>query len=97
MMPKFSSSPRNTPKVFEDKTCAIINFLLTFLPLFSGLKANFGETEILAPLKAIFALPVIDGYNRQVFVLTDGQVNTFERAYLMYWLVTSSIFHRFPT
>jgi hypothetical protein len=44
-----------------------------------GLRADLGGTEICAPLKAIFAQPTFGGYDRQVFVLTDGQVsNTSE-------------------
>ncbi|XP_057373545.1 von Willebrand factor A domain-containing protein 5A-like [Daphnia carinata] len=37
--------------------------------------ANLGGTEILQPLEIIFKKPPIDGYLRQVFVLTDGEVS----------------------
>lgn len=39
------------------------------------LRANLGGTEILQPLERIFKKPPIDGYLRQVFVLTDGEVS----------------------
>jgi len=37
------------------------------------LQANLGGTEIFNPLEQIFQKPPIDGYLRQVFVLTDGE------------------------
>jgi hypothetical protein len=36
--------------------------------------ANLGGTEIFHPLETIFKKPSIEGYLRQVFVLTDGEV-----------------------
>ena len=33
-----------------------------------------GGTEILAPLEWALQQPVIDGYSRQIFLLTDGEV-----------------------
>ena len=41
------------------------------------LKANMGGTELMKPLEAVFSAPIVPGYVRQVFVLTDGQVTTF--------------------
>ena len=41
----------------------------------AGMGANLGGTELLAPLKAVFASPTRPGFSRQVFVLTDGQVS----------------------
>lgn len=38
------------------------------------MEADFGGTEILHPLQDVFSLPLIKGYPRQVFVLTDGAV-----------------------
>lgn len=38
------------------------------------LKADLGGTEIAAPLRQVLSQPLIKGYTRQVFVLTDGQV-----------------------
>eukprot|EP00898_Chlorokybus_atmophyticus_P002678 jgi/Chlat1/3410/Chrsp23S03738 len=42
----------------------------------SMLDANFGGTEILQPLHAVYNMPRVEeaGYTRQVFVYTDGQV-----------------------
>jgi hypothetical protein len=39
----------------------------------TALNYDYG-TEILGPLRAIFGLPHIEGYARQIFVLTDGEV-----------------------
>ena len=38
------------------------------------MNADLGGSEILEPLQAVFELPTIDGYVRQVFVITDGVV-----------------------
>ncbi|OWA53889.1 putative von Willebrand factor A domain-containing protein 5A, partial [Hypsibius exemplaris] len=40
-----------------------------------GMSANMGGTEILEPLKAIFSTSKQEGFTRQVFVLTDGEVS----------------------
>nr|XP_056720362.1 von Willebrand factor A domain-containing protein 5A-like [Euleptes europaea] len=39
------------------------------------LQANLGGTRILKPLKAIYAQPCREGYPRQLFVFTDGEVS----------------------
>uniref|UniRef100_A0A674JDA5 von Willebrand factor A domain containing 5A n=1 Tax=Terrapene triunguis TaxID=2587831 RepID=A0A674JDA5_9SAUR len=38
------------------------------------LQADLGGTEILAPLRAIYRSPCLDGHPRQLFVFTDGEV-----------------------
>ncbi|XP_046436816.1 von Willebrand factor A domain-containing protein 5A-like [Daphnia pulex] len=43
------------------------------------LQANLGGTEIFNPLEQIFQKPPIDGYLRQVFVLTDGEVSNADQ------------------
>lgn len=40
----------------------------------ASMQADLGGTEILAPLTDIFRTPLIPGYMRQIFVLTDGEV-----------------------
>ena len=59
--------------------CTVYNFLnkITFhLSFLSDVEmdANLGGTEIFHPLETIFKKPSIEGYLRQVFVLTDGEV-----------------------
>eukprot|EP01090_Pellita_catalonica_P012425 TRINITY_DN2697_c0_g1_i1.p1 TRINITY_DN2697_c0_g1~~TRINITY_DN2697_c0_g1_i1.p1 ORF type:complete len:872 (-),score=214.61 TRINITY_DN2697_c0_g1_i1:89-2704(-) len=39
------------------------------------LRANLGGTNIKRPLEAIFKQKTIDGYPRQLFILTDGEVS----------------------
>ena len=39
------------------------------------LSANYGGTEMYAPLAWILHRPLIEGYARQVFNLTDGEVS----------------------
>lgn len=41
--------------------------------------ADLGGTEIEAPLKDILQSPVIDGYPKQIFLLTDGEVGSTQR------------------
>jgi hypothetical protein len=43
-------------------------------PILLGIDANLGGTEIFHPLETIFKKPSIEGYLRQIFVLTDGEV-----------------------
>lgn len=40
-----------------------------------ALSADLGGTELLQPLQDILRAPLIPGYKRQVFVLTDGEVS----------------------
>ncbi|KAL6040638.1 von Willebrand factor A domain-containing protein 5A [Balamuthia mandrillaris] len=45
----------------------------------TNLKANLGGTNILQPLELVLKSKTIDGYPRQLFILTDGEVsNTSE-------------------
>lgn len=37
-------------------------------------EANLGGTEIYEPLKEVYAKPGVEGYLRQIFILTDGEV-----------------------
>lgn len=43
-----------------------------------GLKADLGGTEIAAPLRALLDKALRPEYDRQVFILTDGQVSNIE-------------------
>ena len=40
-----------------------------------SMKANYGGTEVFAPLKSIFEQKVIKDYAKQIFLLTDGAVS----------------------
>lgn len=50
-------------------------FVIVYLK--TVLEADLGGTEIYDPLAWIFEQPTINGYSRQVFVLTDGEVCVF--------------------
>ncbi|XP_013917952.1 PREDICTED: von Willebrand factor A domain-containing protein 5A-like [Thamnophis sirtalis] len=39
------------------------------------LNCDLGGTEIMAPLKAIYSQPCLEGHSRQLFVFTDGEVS----------------------
>ncbi|EAR93851.2 type A von willebrand factor domain protein (macronuclear) [Tetrahymena thermophila SB210] len=45
----------------------------------SKYKADLGGTEIYKPLKNVFVQNKIQGYNKQVFLLTDGEVDSPEQ------------------
>ena len=38
------------------------------------MQADLGGTEIYQPLEWIFQQPTVEGYLRQIFLLTDGEV-----------------------
>ncbi|KAK3729137.1 hypothetical protein QZH41_005821 [Actinostola sp. cb2023] len=44
-----------------------------------SMEADLGGTEILAPLQDVFSQPLIKGYPRQVFLLTDGGVRNTQQ------------------
>ncbi|KAK3729136.1 hypothetical protein QZH41_005822 [Actinostola sp. cb2023] len=46
-----------------------------------SMEADLGGTEILAPLQDVFSQPLIKGYPRQVFLLTDGEVRKHSTSY----------------
>lgn len=60
----FKSSER-----YSDKT------LRQALSEVAGFSADMGGTEIAAPLKEILSRPIVKGNPRQIFLLTDGEVN----------------------
>lgn len=43
------------------------------------MKANLGGTEIYNPLKNILSSKIIEGYPKQIFLLTDGAVPNTEK------------------
>ncbi|XP_037037777.1 von Willebrand factor A domain-containing protein 5A-like isoform X2 [Bradysia coprophila] len=43
------------------------------------LSADLGGTDIFEPLEALYETPSIDGYSKQFFILTDGEVYDTER------------------
>lgn len=44
---------------------------------FIGLQADLGGTEILGPLRKLYLESGIDGYLKQIFILTDGEVRIY--------------------
>ena len=58
---------------YNDDTLAIATKHINILA------ADMGGTEIYQPLEYIFKQPLIPGYARQVFLLTDGQVSNTEQ------------------
>ena len=52
------------------------------------MNADLDGSEIIEPLQAVFELPTVDGYARQVFVITDGVVNKSEPYYKSLFIFT---------
>lgn len=44
-----------------------------------ALGANLGGTEIYKPLNSVYKKPLIPGYLRQIFILTDGEVSNTDQ------------------
>jgi hypothetical protein len=61
------------PRAYTEETLA------EAMRLCDSLSANLGGTELLQPLETIFGRKVSNGKNRQVFILTDGQVSNTEQ------------------
>ena len=87
-------------------TLQVIQFLKAIFPFlsylcssyFSAMNADLDGSEIIEPLQAVFELPTVDGYARQVFVITDGVVNKSEPYYKSFHIYsTHATIHRFPT
>ena len=72
----FGSSYANMFAQSQRNGNATIGDALAKIP---SISADMGGTEIYAPLEAIFAGKVLEGYPRQVFLLTDGEVSDTER------------------
>jgi hypothetical protein len=56
-------------KEYNDKTLEIASAHV------AKMNADLGGTNIVEPLRAIFQEPVTEGVPRQLFILTDGEVN----------------------
>ncbi len=67
---RFSSLfDNNTSKLYDDQS------LLQAKNHVQAMHANYGGTEVYSPFDAIFKTPTIEGYARQIFLLTDGDVS----------------------
>jgi len=62
-------------KVFEASSQYSNANLKTAQKEISTMKSDLGGTNIQGPLEAILKRPLLKGYPRQVFILTDGGVN----------------------
>ena len=45
------------------------------------MEANMGGTNIYDPLKNVFDSRVIQGYPRQIFLLTDGEIRNIQEVF----------------
>lgn len=63
----FPQSVKTSPDTIADARSQIQRF-----------DANYGGTEILQPIQAAVNLPLIEGYPRSIFLLTDGDVTNAE-------------------
>jgi len=52
-----------------------------------------GGTEIFAPLEALLSQRTVDGYLRQIFILTDGEV--FKIFFLHFMVSFILLFHQY--
>ena len=70
---QFSFLFKKGSKLYDDDT------LVKAKKHVNGMDANFGGTEVYSPLEDIFNSQDIDGYVRQIFLLTDGAVSNSDR------------------
>jgi hypothetical protein len=66
-------------KLFPESVSYTEEHVATAFKLAHDLEADFGGTELLAPLEAVYGENLKGGAVRQVFVITDGQVHNTER------------------
>ena len=66
---RFSFLFKKGSKLYDDDTLAKAKKHV------NGMDADFGGTEVYSPLEDIFKSQDIDGYVRQIFLLTDGAVS----------------------
>merc|ERR1711963_905432 len=69
----FSSLFKQGSKLYDDDTLAKAKNHV------NSMSADFGGTEVYNPLQNIFTSQEIDGYARQIFLLTDGAVSNSDR------------------
>merc|ERR1711963_1228361 len=69
----FSSLFKQGSKLYDDDTLAKAKNHV------NSMSADFGGTELYNPLQNIFTSQEIDGYARQIFLLTDGAVSNSDR------------------
>lgn len=69
----------NSFKAMFGKSCKYDNATLKrAVDAVESMSANMGGTNIGSALEAIFSSPVIEGYPKQIFLLTDGAVSNTE-------------------
>jgi uncharacterized protein YegL len=71
----FESSHRSLFTTSQELSDDSLNAATTFI---SNIRAS-GGTELLPPLRSLFSTPPREGYPRQVFLLTDGQVSNTQQ------------------
>ncbi|EAR91782.2 type A von willebrand factor domain protein (macronuclear) [Tetrahymena thermophila SB210] len=63
-------------KLFQSSIKYDTNSLEKAIKIIKNYTADLGGTEIYKPLQSVFKETKIDGYNKQIFLLTDGEVKS---------------------
>ncbi|EAR91786.2 type A von willebrand factor domain protein (macronuclear) [Tetrahymena thermophila SB210] len=63
-------------KLFQTSIKYDTNSLEKAIKIIKNYTADLGGTEIYKPLQSVFKETKIDGYNKQIFLLTDGEVES---------------------
>ncbi|KAL1250946.1 hypothetical protein QQF64_018742 [Cirrhinus molitorella] len=76
-----SSVEMNVFLLCQSECCTYQEHSGSALKRVKQMQADMGGTEILQPLKHIYSQPCYPNHPRQLFIFTDGEVETLKRCW----------------